>query len=437
MCQIAAPRSLRTFAVIWFGQLVSSLGSGLTGFALGVWIFQQSGSVAQFALTTFFYVLPIALLGSVAGALVDRWNRRWVLILADSGQVLSTLIVAALLFSDQLTVYHIYTLTIVSALIGSFQGPAYEASIAMLVPQEHLGRAVGMGESSRALSHLCTPLLAGWLVGVIGLQGIILIDLATFLVAIFTLAIVRIPQPPPTTESSPNGTSLWQEIMAGWRFLQTRSGLLGLTMMSALRNFPVNAAMILTIPMVLSLANPSWVGIVMATGGAGLLAGGLLMSVWHGFQSRIMGLLVFSLLEAFSLMLSGWFAAPWVIAFGQFLFFFSFAGAAASIRPILQLKTPPAMQARVSSLIGALCLLAEAPAYPVAGWLADQVFEPLMQQGGALALHFGPYLGIGDGRGMGLIRVGMGLCLIVITLGGYAYPRIRRIEVELPDLLID
>ncbi|MBV7337362.1 MFS transporter [Chloroflexi bacterium TSY] len=434
---LTPPRGMHTFAIIWFGQLVSSLGSGLTGFGLGVWVFQETGSAGQFALTTFFYVLPMALIGSVAGTLVDRWNRQWVLILANTGQALSTLIIALLLFTDQLAVYHIYAVTIVSSVIASFQGPAYDASVALLVPKQQLGRAVGMAETSRAVSHLSAPLLAGWLIIVVGLPVIIFIDLATFLVAIVTLWMVRIPQPPPAPKSLQSGDTLWQEWLAGWHYLRLRPGLLGLTVMSALRNFPANAWLILTIPLVLSLAGPEWVGIVMAVGGAGLLVGGLVMSTWDGFRTRISGVVIFSLVEGIAAIVGGWSTSPLVIAVSQFVFWFGFAGLVASIRPISQIKTPPAMQARVSSIIGALCLLMEAPAYPIAGWLADQVFEPLMMQGGTLASLFGPYLGIGPGRGMGLIRVCMGLGLVLIALIGYAYPRIRCIEQELPDMLDD
>jgi MFS family permease len=358
-----------------------------------------------------------------------------VLILADTGQALSTMVIAVLLYAGQLAVWHIYIITIISAVIGAFQGPAYDASVALLAPKEHLGRAAGMGQTSRAVSQLITPLLAGWLIGVIGLFGIVVIDLATFAVAVVTLIVVHIPQPEATSDAGQVRFSLMRDMLAGWHYLHTRPGLLGLVILGAAANFPRNAALIVTTPLVLSIATTEWVGVVFSAGGAGLLLGGLLMSAWGGPRPRIIGVIAFSIAEGAAFILGGLLPDPFFIALGQFLFWFAFAGLVASVRPILQVKTAPAIQGRVFGIIGAISLLMEAPAYPIAGWLADHLLEPLMMADGALAPMFGPILGVGPGRGIGLLRVLMGLCLALLALVAYGAPRIRLIESELPDMI--
>ena len=144
MSRRTMPRGMRTFVIIWFGQLVSLVGSGLTGFAMGVWLYQQTGSVTLFALNALCFILPQALFSPLAGALVDRWDRRWAMILSDTGAGLSTFFLALLLFAGRLEIWHVYLATAVNALFGTFQWPAYSAATTLLVPKKHLGRASRM-----------------------------------------------------------------------------------------------------------------------------------------------------------------------------------------------------------------------------------------------------------------------------------------------------
>jgi hypothetical protein len=425
-----------TFTIIWFGQLISTLGSGLSGFGLGVWIFQETGSATQFALTTFFYVMPFALVSSLAGTLVDRWDRRRVMIMSDTCQALVTLVIALLLYTDQLAVWHIYMATIISSVLGSFQGPAYNASVSLLVPKEHLTRASGMAQISQAVSRLVSPLLAGFLVVAIGLEGVVLIDLATFLVAVFTTLIVRIPRPKETAEVAQAKGSLLREMIFGWKYLIARPGLMGLIIIGAFRNFFVNAAGVLTIPLVLSFAAPYVVGTVIAVGSAGLLVGGLLMSTWGGPKRRVNGALGSIALEGLALIIVGWLPNPFLVAAGKFLQFLGLSGGAASSNAIEQSKVAVDVQGRVFGIAGVISLISEALAYPAAGLMADGIFEPLMVKGGALAGILGPVIGMGPGRGMGLLNIVMGLCLVVTVAIGYLYPRVRLLEDELPDAVI-
>jgi MFS transporter, DHA3 family, macrolide efflux protein len=437
MTRQATPGGMTTFTIIWFGQLVSIFGSGLTGFGLGVWLFQENGSATQFALANFFYVMPFALVASLAGTLVDRWDRRWVMILADTGQALATLLIALLLYAGQLAVWHIYAITIVSAVLGAFQGPAYAASVSLLVPKRHLTRARGMAQLSQAISTLASPLLGGFLVITIGLEGVILIDLVTFVIAIVTLVIVRIPRPPETPEAAQAKGSLWREMIFGWQYLLVRPGLLGFYLIGAFNNFFRNAGRVLIVPLVLSIADTNVLGAVLAVGGVGLLMGGLLMSIWGGPGRRVNGALGFTALEGVALIVVGWLPNPLLVAIGLCLWSFSFSGAAAFSSAISQSKVATDVQGRVFGAVGVISLIFEAPAYPAGGFLADTLFEPLMAEGGRLAGIVGPVIGAGPGRGMGLINIIMGICMIITIIIGYLYPRIRLLEDELPDTVIE
>src|SRR3954453_7688491 len=177
-------REMRSFLVIWAGQFVSALGSGLTGFAIPVVVYQKTGSAEQFALLLFAWMVPALLLAPVAGTLVDRWDRRRVLIAADAGSAGMTLLLAALGLSGHFEIWYLFVVMVAGSLIAAFQEPAFGASIAALVPRRQYARAIGLMQLLGSVSGIIAPLLGGALVVTIGLGGIMLIDTVTFAAAI-------------------------------------------------------------------------------------------------------------------------------------------------------------------------------------------------------------------------------------------------------------
>ena len=189
------PKNMRTFFIIWSGQLVSMIGSGITSFALGVWIFEQTGKETQFAMIALFSLIPFIILSPIAGSIVDRYNRRVILIISDTASALTTLFAMILLFSGGLQIWHIYLIAAINSIFGAFQQPAYSASVTMMVPKKDLVRAAGLRQTGAAITQLFTPLIAGILYAVIGLKGIIIIDFVSyffaFLGTIFNISNVK------------------------------------------------------------------------------------------------------------------------------------------------------------------------------------------------------------------------------------------------------
>ena len=434
--QVAAKGS-RVFLVIWAGQLVSLIGSGLTGFALGVWVYQHTGSATQFALISLFTTLPGIVFSPLAGALVDRWDRRWAMILSDAGAALCTLSMALLLMANRLQVWHIYLAMGLSSTFSAFQWPAYSASITLLVPQKHLGRASGMVQMGEAIAQIVSPLLAGVLMQVIHIQGIILVDFATFFCALFTLLAVRIPSPKRTTEGQAGQGSLIREAAYGWQYIRVRPGLLGLLLFFAMANLAMGVVEVLFTPLVLSFATAAVLGMLLSVGGIGFLAGSLLMSVWGGPKRRVYGVLGFNLLAGIALFAAGFPPRAWIIGLAAFWVFFSFPMINGCSQAIWQSKTAPDVQGRVFALRRMISWSSLPLAYLAAGPLADRLFEPLMAKGGPLANSVGRVIGVGPGRGIGLLYIIMGLVILLATLVAYTYPRLRRVEDELPDCLVD
>jgi MFS family permease len=430
-------KDMRTFFVIWSGQLVSTIGSGLTGFALGVWIYQETGSVTLFALNMLAYALANLLVSPIAGVLVDRYDRRWVMILSDTGAGLATLSIALLYVTGNLEVWNIILATAFTSAFSAFQWPAYSAVTTLLVPKEQLGRAGGMVQIGEAISQLLAPAAAGVLFVTIGLGGVILIDFVTYLFAVLTLLIVRVPSPERSEAGEEGKGSIWQEAIFGWRYISARAGLLGLLLIFAAFNFVSGLIMPLITPLILDMASPDLLGYVFSIAGAGMLVGTLVMSAWGGPKRRIHGVLGF-------LMLSGFFTS--ILGISPFIPFLAAAGFGllftlpiinGSSQAIWQSKVAPDVQGRVFSVRRMIAMSMTPLAYIVAGPLADNVFRPLLVEGGALAGSVGQLIGVGPGRGTGFMFMVIGALSILVAAAGYLNPRVRNVEDELPDVMPD
>lgn len=428
-------RGMTAFLAIWAGQVVSTLGSSLTGFALGVWVFQRTGSATRFALIALVTTLPGILLAPFAGALVDRWDRRKAMILGDAGAGCTTLILALLFWHGQLELWHIYPLLALGSVFGTLQWPAFTAATTLLVPRDQLGRAAGLTQMGNAVAELAAPVLAGALVVSIGLQGVVLIDFATFLVAVATLLSVRVPRAAATAEGEAGRGSLLREAASGWSYIRQRPGLLSLLGLLAAINLSMGMMQVLLAPMVLSFASAAVLGRVASAAGLGMLAGSLLMSAWGGPSRRVSGILLFLFLQGVMLMVGGLRPSALLIAAAGFVFLFAAPIVLGSSQALWQSKVPPDLQGRVFAVRRMVAWSTLPLGYLLAGPLADRVFEPLLAADGALAGSAGRLIGVGKGRGIALLLIVLGLVVATTVAVFSRYPRLRRLEAELPDAL--
>ena len=431
------PKNMRTFLIIWIGQFISMLGSGLTGFAIGVWIFQTTGKAMPFALTVLFGNLPGLLLMPVAGSLADRWNRKALMILADSGNALISLALFIFLLLGDLHTWQIYILVTIGSIFSAFQEPAYHASVSMIVPKKDLTRANGIAQTAQALQSILTPLLAGGLFVTIGMQGIILIDFITYFFAVGALLIVRIPQPALQEEDKKQKGQVRQDLSFGWKYLRARQGLFGLLWYFAMVNLLLNFAGILTGPLVLSSHPASAYGLVQTTLGAGLLTGGLLISTWGGPKTKRIPVLIGCIMaSAVGVLIVGLNRQLVFPAVGFFVVMLFVPIASSMSQAVFQTKVAPEVQGRVFAVRGLIARSMMPIGYILSGWLADHVFEPLMSQGGALAsTPLGALIGVGAGRGIGLMFIVAGVFGITVSALVYLNPRVRKLEEEIPDAL--
>ncbi len=431
----SASRGMRSFLILWAGQSVSALGTSLGSFALGVWVFEKTGSATRFAMIAFVMGMVFILINPVAGVLADRQNRRRILILADAGSGLTSLIMAALLLSGRLQPWHVYPIVAVLTAFLTLQFPALLASISLLVPREQLVRANGMLQSSRAAAQIIGPLAAGVLVGWIGYSGIILIDCASFFFAMATILATRIPRP--AQSEAKERRSVLASLAFGWTYLRRLPGLFALMSLYGVTNFCMGTVQVLLTPLILSFATPVDLGSVNSAGAAGILLGSLALSFWGGPRRQVPAILMLLASQALILFLGGVQPSIVLIAVAAFAFMFTLPFINGFTQAILQSKIAPDVQGRVFGVAGMISMASVPLASVFAGPLADRVFEPMLAPGGALADSAGRLIGVGEGRGIGFLFVLLGALVLVVVGVASLNPRLRRLESEIPDALAE
>jgi MFS family permease len=425
----------RAFLWIWIGQLISVIGTRLSTFAVGIWVLEKTGSTTQYAFIFICMAVPALLLAPFAGALVDRWDRRKVMIAADALAAFTVLGLGVLLYLDALKLWQIYVAAGLQAISTGFQVPAYMASIPLLVPKEQLARANGMVQTAFAAAQIVGPALAGVLVSTISLYGVLFVDFVTFVASIIALVVVAIPRPAGAADEEQ--PALWHEAAEGFRFVRERAGLLGLLTLFGFTNFLFGIVSILITPMVLAFTNAAGLGMQMSVGGCGLLLGGILMSAWGGPKRRIHGVLASTAFAGVMLAAHGLRAEIWFVSAMGFLFFISLPIMNASQDSIWQTKVPAALQGRCFAIQRVLSEAAMPVGFCIAGPLADRVFEPLLMPGGALADSVGRVIGTGAGRGIALIFIVSGLTMALAGVAGYAMRGLRNVETDLADAPVE
>jgi len=425
---------VRTFLIIWLGQFVSRVGTAMTRFALLIWAYEQTGAVTTVALLGFFGFLPYVLLSPVAGVWVDRLDRRKVMLLSDLGSGIVTAALIVLFFTGDLAIWHLYVVEALTAALDAFQVPAYSAASTVLLPKELYGRAGGLRSMADDGARILAPFLGGVVIAAVGIGAVLIVDVVTFLAAVLTLIVIRVPDVRGQQDEAPH---FWREMRFGFDYIRRRPGLLGLTLHFTVVNFFAALTYFGVLPaMVLARTGGDEValGLVQGALGAAGLVGGLLMATWGGPRRKIHGVLIataLSFLLGDFLFAVGRGVVVWMIA----------AVAAAVFIPILlgsrsaiwQAKVAPAVQGRVFATDGMLRLALFPFGYLLAGIIADGWLEPAMAAGGTLAPVFGPLVGVGPGAGMALMFVGTATMGSLMSVLAYLFPGVRNVESDLPD----
>ncbi|MBE9117325.1 MFS transporter [Lusitaniella coriacea LEGE 07157] len=427
---------MRTFLIIWLGQFASLLGSEMTNFAITIWAWEVTGQATPLSFILVATQIPRLLISPLAGILVDRFNRKTLMLLGDSVAGITSIVILALFLSDRLQIWHLYISGAINGLFGYLQGLAHSASMSLIVAKKHYARASAFESLQLSGSYVFAPAIAGAIYGITGLGGILTLDLATFGVAILTLSAVSIPQPPLTKETSRISSEFTlQQFTFGIRYLSKYPTLVALLSFFLINNFIDSLSFSILPAMVLarSNSNTTILGTLFSFFGIGGLLGGVTLSLWGGPKRRIHGILIGSAIWKVGLMVLA-LAQQTSVKIGTALmsgFCSPFPNSCS--QAIWRAKVEPEVQGRVFSTRFLLTQLATPLGGAIAGPLADYVFEPAMQPGGSLAQLLGEVFGVGIGAGMALQTTLFASVGLLIALGGYRVKYLSKLETLLTD----
>ncbi|HEX4269205.1 MAG TPA: MFS transporter [Steroidobacteraceae bacterium] len=410
------------FLVLWAPQTLAITGRGLTTFALGVWVYERTHSATLFAMLEVSGLLPGIIVAPLLGWAVDRLGPRPAMILADAAALAAVValeIAFAYGIASPLLVYAIIT---AGALVTSLRWPAYTALVTLVAPTDRLPRAAALMQVAYAGQQVVAPAVAGVLIGVIGVSGVIAIDLAASIAALVSLQLVKVGT------QTIRGGDVWGDVRGAWRLIGDRS-LFRLAGYIFATYLPGGMVIALATPLVLTIAGPKALGGVLAAMGLGMLAGSVVSSALANSGGGIKRLLRYDTMLVIAMLCAGFATSPARMAVIGAVFLFGLAGVIAEEQVVWQVRVPLDSQGRVFALRRAITWLSLPISYALAGPLADHVFTPAMSAGGALAGWLGPIMGTAPGRGIALLLVCAGIAKGVVVLIGARDRKLRSLDV--------
>ncbi len=397
------------FLLIWFGQFISIIGTGLTIFSLGIYVYQQTNLASSYVLILMCVFLPPFLLKPFGGILADRYDRRVMMVVGDLGATIGLIFIFIMMLKGDIQLWHIYLGIAVSAVFSAFQDPAYKALVTDLLPEEQYAKASGLMQLASSAQYLISPFLAGILLSVINIRYIFLIDISTLLIA--SSIVIWIRHYLGKTAVTNRKQSFAADLREGIKAFSQNKGVVNLVLTTTLVLFFVGLLQALIIPMLLSLTTAKAVGISQSVCASGMIFGSLFIGLFGGKNNLVKTLSI-------SLLLSGMFFANLglstniiYITMAGFMFFATLPFINTSIEVMIRTNIDSRKQGRVWSIISMITYLGSIIAFAVAGFLADKVFNPLLESGGLLADTAGTIIGTGEGRGIALLFVISGLAL--------------------------
>lgn len=400
---------MKKFLMIWSGELISSIGSGMTAFALSVYVYQTTGSATYVSLITLLAYLPTVLLSPLGGVLADRYDRRLLMIIGD---LFSGLGLAYVLWNIQAGSDSMLPICIgvtFNAVFAALLEPSFRATITELLTEEEYARASGMVQIAGNAKFMISPALAGIILAVADIRLILLIDIGTFLITVTTVAIVRksVGKAVKTERQS-----IGREMRLGFAEINKSKGIRILIILMSFVCFFVGILQTLTSPMVLAVSNAETVGIMESLCAVGMLLGSVFIGILGIKKNFSTVLCVAGILSGIFIALTGVNKSIFVTGAGIFLFFLALPFMNTSADVLIRKNIPNELQGRVWGIISLLSQTGTVLAYALSGVLADFVFEPLLSDNGVLSDSIGALIGTGTGRGIGFMLILSGICII-------------------------
>ena len=363
--------SFRKFLLLWCGEFISSIGSGLTAFGLSVYVFSQTGSAADTALVTLLAFLPMLLLSVPAGVLADRYDRRILMMLGDGCSAVGVLFILVCMMRGTASLVQICIGVLISSSFAALLEPAYKATITDMLTEEEFSRASGLVSLAGSARYLIAPAAAGALLAISNMKLLLMMDISTFVLTVCAVAVVRRGVAPTKREAEPE--SFFQSLGQGWQVLRNRKGVLVLAVMASVVTFFMGVLQILIKPLVLSIADARMLGFAETVSACGMLMSGIYLGI-RGIRKRHATVLTLSLVLAglFMAAMGGFAKLETLCVFG-FLFFATLPFANNCLDYLTRTNIPNALQGRAWGIIGLISQMGYVAAYALAGAAADRL----------------------------------------------------------------
>ncbi|MEF2920558.1 MAG: MFS transporter [Acutalibacteraceae bacterium] len=405
---------MKKFLIIWLGEFISSIGTGMTSFALSVYVFQEFGSASAVSLVTLLAYLPTILLNPIGGILADRFDRRLLMICGDLFSAFGLVFILINAYMGTLTVLTICIGVTISSIFVSLLDPAYKATITDLLSEEEYAKASGMVQIASSAKYLISPTLAGFILAFSDIRLILWFDILTIFITVFsTLFVRRNIESKPATEE---GFNFWKNLVEGWNAVTKNRGILILVILMAFVCFNVGFLQTLLSPMVLSFTDSKTLGMIESVSAVGMLVGSIIIGIFSIKKNYSKVLAIALLVSGIFMSAIGVTTSVVFIVVSGVLFFMSLPYVNTCADTLARLNIPNELQGRAWGIIGILSQLGYVVAYAVCGVLADNVFSPLLLEDGLLANSVGKLIGVGEGRGIGLMLIVCGILNIVVAI---------------------
>lgn len=417
--------AFKKFLLLCAGSLIASIGTGLTSFGLSVYVFEQTGLASATTLITLLAFLPSLILSPLAGVLADKYDRRVLMILGDGLSALGIVFILVCMVNGEAQLWQIGVGVTISSVFSSLVEPAFRATVTDLLSEEEYTKASGLIQVSGSAKYLLSPVLAGFLLAVSDIRLLLILDMCTLFVTVAATFFVRKGIVSKTIE---NSEKLLNGFKTGWAALIKKKGVLILTIVSTAITFFIASIQTLSTPMILAFANSKVLGSGITISATGMLVSGLLLGVIPIKKGYVKILCISLLLSGLCMAGFGFRENMVVICVFGFLFFSTLPFANASLDYLIRTNTANEVQGRIWGLVGIISQLGYVVAYAILGPLADYVFVPLLVKGGLLAKNVGAIIGVGSGRGIGLLIIITGILLAVTAVSLYRIKSVRELE---------
>jgi len=421
----AQEKHFRRFLIIWSGQLFSAIGSGLTAFALGVFVFQKTQSATSYSLVILFSFLPTFILLPFGGVLADRLERKKMMIVGDAGAITGILFILLVMLWGSLDLWHIYLGVAISSVFAAIHNPAYKAAVTDLVTEKLYSQASGLIQLAGSAQYLISPIAAGFLISFFDIKVVLIIDILTFL---FAVAVMFMIAKQDAVTPKHERQRFFHDINDAFQYLLSQKGVLWLVLLTSMVCFFIALFQSLFGPMMLTLTDSKTLGIALSVSASGMLVSSLFIGIYGINKSKVFSLSLSLALAGLFYALVGLSTTVLLIIIFCFLFFCTLPFVNTTLEVLIRKNIDNQKQGRVWSLVYAISQVGYILAFGSAGFLADHLFNPLFYPDGALSQTAGIIIGIGQGRGIGFLFFLSGLLVSILALIIGRVQQIRALE---------